>query len=683
MNIIQILPELKEGGVETGTVDIALGLQKKGHNVFVISQGGPLVKKLEDHHIVHRKWPVHRKNPFSIFWMAIRLTRFIHQNKIDIVHARSRVPAWIAWFACRYTHTPWVTTCHGHYSVHFGSRVMGWSNRVIVASEAIKNHMISGLNCPKEKIVLIPRGVDLQQFSFSPQPFRKIPTLAMIGRLSPIKGHLIFLEALKNLADQKINFRAQIVGDTTHTSYVESLKSRVKHLGLESLVEFIGHDAHIAERLKQIDILVMATTHPEAFGRVIIEAQATGIPVIASRIGGIKEVIDDQVTGFLFSVGENLALSQQIHYVLGHPQKIRQVVLNARAKVEKHYSKDLMINKTEKVYHECLRPKNILVIKYSSLGDMILISPSLRSLKQEFPTTKITLLTDPKLRALVEHCPYLDNIIYLSKNDQRWYSLIKTARRLQAKHFDVSIDFQNTYTTHALSYASGILKRYGYERKAGKWFLTHPQPLKELPPVKHQFEILHHMGIVPSSSHLEFWMTKEDENKIEALFSHLKIPTSAPLMGIHIGASWSTKRWHIEHLIQFCNTRTETIILTGDKEDQWLEEKMLTAVSRPIYSAVGKTTLRELGALIKRYKIFISPDSLPLHIAAALDIPTIGIFGPTFAHRHRPPSEKLITVQEKVECGPCYRSTCSHMTCMVKLTPDRIERAVQDLFHSL
>src|SRR3989338_5802626 len=132
MKILQIIPALKAGGTERGTIDLCLDLKLKGFTPWVISNGGPLVRELERAGVEHLSWPVHQKNPFTIFWLACRLARLIKREKIDLVHARSRVPAWITYFAKRLVPFKWVTTCHGYYSQNWGSHVMGWGDRVIV-----------------------------------------------------------------------------------------------------------------------------------------------------------------------------------------------------------------------------------------------------------------------------------------------------------------------------------------------------------------------------------------------------------------------------------------------------------------------------------------------------------------------------------------------------------------------
>lgn len=184
MNILQILPELNVGGVETGTLDLAKHLVRLGHKSIVVSNGGNLVKDLEAAGSKHYSLPVHKKSLLSMIKMIPKLADIINKEQIDIVHSRSRVPAWIAFFAAGRTGKVFITTCHGYYQKHFLSRVMGWGKLIICPSQAIARHMMENFNVPYERIRLIPRSVDLERFKFiSPDKKRReIFNVGIIGK---------------------------------------------------------------------------------------------------------------------------------------------------------------------------------------------------------------------------------------------------------------------------------------------------------------------------------------------------------------------------------------------------------------------------------------------------------------------------------------------------------------------
>ena len=166
MKILQILPRLDYGGVEIGTVDLAQELIERGHKAYVISAGGELVGKLVKSGVIHYELPVNKKSIKTLFLIR-KIRAIIEKEGIDIVHARSRIPAWVAYFATRKSNAKFVTTCHGYYSKHVISRVMGWGERVIVISRVVDRRMIEDFGVSQERIRLIHRGLKLKKYSFN------------------------------------------------------------------------------------------------------------------------------------------------------------------------------------------------------------------------------------------------------------------------------------------------------------------------------------------------------------------------------------------------------------------------------------------------------------------------------------------------------------------------------------
>ncbi|MBI4335122.1 MAG: glycosyltransferase, partial [Candidatus Omnitrophica bacterium] len=285
MNVLQVVPELNVGGVETGTVDLARWLTANGHKAVVVSAGGKLVRQIESAGARHYQVDVARKSPFSVAQSIRQLKEIISKEEIQIVHARSRVPALAAFFAARATNRVFITTAHGYYKNHPFSGVMGWGRFVIVASNVMARHMMENFKVPFDRIRLVPRGVDLARYQFDEeitlgqrsQPF----TIGMVSRLTPLKGHEYFLRAVAIVARTMPHIKVLIVGDTPKgkEKYREELKLLSRRLGIMNIVEFAGPSDEVKEIFNKLDAFVLATVVPEGFGRVIVEAQATGVPV--------------------------------------------------------------------------------------------------------------------------------------------------------------------------------------------------------------------------------------------------------------------------------------------------------------------------------------------------------------------------------------------------------------------
>ncbi|MCX7926711.1 MAG: lipopolysaccharide heptosyltransferase II [Candidatus Omnitrophica bacterium] len=693
MNILQVVPELNIGGVERGTIDLSRQLVKRGHKVVVVSNGGLLVSELELSGAVHYQLPVHRKSPWCILQMIKPLCEIIEKEKIDIVHARSRAPAWSAYFACRKTRRPFVTTCHGYYSKHPFSSVMGWGKRVIVISNVIAKHMIEDFSVPYERIRLIPRSVDLERFCFT-EPEQKLDNIfdvGIIGRLSPIKGHEYFLRAMAQLYIYNQNIKIWIVGDTagSYDAYKQYLRTLVKRLGLERITEFLGNQKDIPAVLSQLDVLVMATITQEAFGRVIIEAQASGVPVVATRVGGVVDIIEDGKTGLLVPAKDIASMCEALKRLMEDKALAKKIAVNAYRKVKERYSLESMVDKTVAVYHEVLSSPQVLIIKMSSLGDIILATAAIRAVRQRFkPPAKISVLVSADYQEILARNPHIDELFVcdFKGRDKGLFGFLRLANKLRAKGFDIVIDLQNNRRSHLLAWLSGAFERYGYDNKKFSFLLNHRIKDKKDPcnPVQHQFRLLEQLGVKSDTLSLELFPQKEDQQYVDNFLNQQWLG-SQKLVGINIGASkrWQTKLWPLSHLARLCRElaqRDIRVVVTGSDTDKKRVQQLLKITSSAkIIDACGKFSINQLACLIKRCSVYISGDSAPLHVAVSVGVPIIALFGPTDPLRHMPSVKDCIILNKKIACAPCYRSKCKKCVCMHSITPEEVISAIEDL----
>ena len=459
MRIIQILPKMEVGGVERGVLDLSIFFKKR-HSAsatdeienIVISSGGRLLKELDKENITHYELPVHKKSLFSIFLIP-KLKKILRTENIDIIHARSRVPGWISFFASRGSKTHYITTIHGIYKSPKSSQVMGWGKFVICPSRAVARHMKDNFLVPEEKIVIINRWVNLEKFKFFGAEARKNSnTIVSAGRITPSKGYEYLIEGFKKIVRQNPYLKLKIIGspDSTKTAYFDHLRTLVNRFSLNHNVEFTGFRPDVENVLAQARMAIVPSVIDEAFPRGVLEACASGAPVIATEVGGVAEIIENGTNGILVEPKNSEQIAQAIIRLLNDPSLAENMAKNAREKIEKLYSMEKSLAETEKVYKKALDFTRVLVIKISSLGDIILAIPSLKALKESFPCGTISVLTLKKYAPILYDCPYVDEVITLENDYKKLKNVFNIAKNLRMKAFDYIIDLQNSKVSHLI-----------------------------------------------------------------------------------------------------------------------------------------------------------------------------------------------------------------------------------------
>ena len=374
--VLQVLPALgSSGGVERGTVEIAEAIVEAGGRAIVASAGGGRVHELQRVHAEHVTLPMDSKNPVVMYNNIKRLADLIEAENVDLIHARSRAPAWSAWLAAKRTGRAFVTTFHGTYNAgNFLKRrynaIMTRGERVIAISAFIASHMRRIYGVPANQIRIIPRGVDLYRFDPAQVSAERVimlandwrltdgmPVVMLPGRLTRWKGQGVFIEAVARL--ERRDLRCLIVGsDQGRTEYRAELESLVEKYDLGEVVRIVDHCDDMPAAYMLSDVVVSASTDPEAFGRVIVEAQALGRPAIASEHGGATETVLEGKTGWLVPPGEVEPLAETLAKVLALDETQRAALSEAAiANVRDNFSKQAMCEKTLEVYNEVLHER--------------------------------------------------------------------------------------------------------------------------------------------------------------------------------------------------------------------------------------------------------------------------------------------------------------------------------------
>lgn len=370
--VLQVLPALGlAGGVERGAVDVARGIVEAGGRALVASSGGLREYDLKRAKAEHITLPLNTKLPWGIYSNISRLEKVIRHEGVDIIHARSRAPAWSAYWAAKRTGIPFVTTFHGVYgSKNWLKRaynhVMTRGTRVIAISGFIAGHLHQVYGTPSEKIRVIHRGVDLSTFSPDKVTAQRVvqlatawrleeglPVVMLPGRVTRLKGHIVFLDAIAKLGRDDI--RCVIVGGEGNGDFRKKLERQAQSLGIESILRLVGTSDDMPAVYMQADVVVSPSIYPEAFGRTIAEAQAMGRPVVATNHGAAREIVLEGETGWLVPPEDAEALSAAIARALSVTGDARQrLSQKAIANMRAQFSRETMCVKTLAVYDEAL-----------------------------------------------------------------------------------------------------------------------------------------------------------------------------------------------------------------------------------------------------------------------------------------------------------------------------------------
>ncbi|MDB5423549.1 MAG: glycosyl transferase [Phenylobacterium sp.] len=324
--LLQVVPELETGGAEQTTLDVARAVIDAGGRALVATRGGRMTARLEADGARLAQMPVQSKNPLVMLGNASRLVDLIRREKVSLVHARSRAPAFSALWAAQATKTPFVATYHGVYRARSSLKrwynaVMTRGDLVIANSDYTRDHVLAEHQIDPARIVTIPRGVDLDRFNPSwvtPDRLEKLrldwgiaegdrrTKFLLAGRLTRIKGHLTIIAAAAQMqAEGRSDFLVIFAGDDQgRTEYGEELARAIAGAGLQDTVKIVGHCSDMPAAYLVADVAILPTIVPESFGRAAVEPQAMGRPVIASSHGGTVETVADGTSGWLVPPGD-------------------------------------------------------------------------------------------------------------------------------------------------------------------------------------------------------------------------------------------------------------------------------------------------------------------------------------------------------------------------------------------
>lgn len=378
--LLQVVPELETGGAELSALEIARAVTRAGGRALVASRGGRMVARLEADGGQLVEMPAHSKNPLVILGNAARLVALIRREKVSLVHARSRAPAFSALWAAQATHTPFVATYHGIYKAKSGLKrwynaVMTRGDLVIANSDYTRAHVVAEHGIDPAKVVAIPRGVDLARFDpqhIAPErvdalrqawgiaPGDRRTRILLAGRLTRIKGQLTIVEAAARLKAQgRDDFLILFAGDDQgRTEYRQELAAAITGAGLQEAIRIVGHCEDMPAAFLLCDLAILPTTVPESFGRAAVEPQAMARPVIAAAHGGTLETVVAGETGWLAPPGDADAWASAMAEAIDlGPAGRDRLGAAAMARARDLYRTEAMCEATLKAYERVLEAR--------------------------------------------------------------------------------------------------------------------------------------------------------------------------------------------------------------------------------------------------------------------------------------------------------------------------------------
>jgi glycosyltransferase involved in cell wall biosynthesis len=371
--ILQVVPSLIAGGVERGTIDLTKHLINNGYRAIVISSGGPLVQNIIECGAEHIQLKVSSKNPFRIWRNISAIAKIIEDNDVKIVHARSRAPAWSSYYAAKRTNVKFITTFHGIYNFStklkkIYNSIMISGERIIAVSDFVKQHLVECYNADPSIIRVIHRGVDPEYFNKAhlTETSRKkfidkyhvpnnTPVILLPARMTNWKGHMVLLEAISKIKD--LSFYCIIAGDLSkHPAFACRVNQKIIELKLQSKVQVFGPESDMMNLYGISDIVLSTSIEPEAFGRVVVEAQSMEKLVISTNIGGACETITDAVNGFHIIPNNPEDLANKLRHALSilGTEEAEKICHNSRISSANNFSLQSMLSKTIDVYNELL-----------------------------------------------------------------------------------------------------------------------------------------------------------------------------------------------------------------------------------------------------------------------------------------------------------------------------------------
>lgn len=359
MKILILTNHLNIGGITRYILNLSLGLKQRGHKVFVGSLPGWAQEVLKQEGIDFLRLPIKTKSILSpqLIQAYFILRKFINSQGIDIIHAQTRITQFLAFLLSKTLNIAYVCTFHGFYRPHLARKSLPCLGDITIAiSQAVGNHLIKDFNLNKENLRVVYNAIDIDRTSLTGKDYTQLkgaPTLGIISRLSSEKGHLLLFNVFKQLVRDYPQIRLLVVGSGKKE---RELKDWVRRHECDNQIVFLGTIPNLTSLFRVLDISILPSTQ-EGLGFAILEAQAYGVPVVATCVGGISEIIKDRQTGILVEPGNTQQLYKGIKLILDNVSLRETIINNARQQIRDRFNLQKMVSEVESIYKQTIERK--------------------------------------------------------------------------------------------------------------------------------------------------------------------------------------------------------------------------------------------------------------------------------------------------------------------------------------
>jgi len=635
MNILHIISSGDSYDAVHSALDLSRCLNKNNHKSIIASSLEGRILEGIDADLKYYEIFQSNNNIRDLFVAYNVLKKIINENKIDILHMHSASGIWPIFLLCRNTHIRLAVSCYDFFPKGILSQWLILADRIFVHNQAVGKQLIGNFGLSKDKVKFISPGIDIDNFKFQGVDERPKTdfTIGVIPSLLPEAGYEYFLKAMVKVVRiiPYINVSVLIHPLHQRKNIKEDLGFWTRRLGLANYVKFVDVSNFDMKFLTKFNLLICAPVAESSLTRAILEAQAYGVPVIASHVAGASQFISDGKTGILVSSKDHASLAGAIINVLKEFSFAREIGLAARREAEDKYHIAKNIGGFIDAYKELENKKKILIVNLGNANNVISTIPALSLLRKNIPDAEVDVLMLPALRCILQRCPDVNELIVYEGNYGKKFlsGFLKIVRLLIERKYDVVFDFSNSFMSQALCFLSLASQRYGYRNRFLHFLINNhiERPNSAVDLVKDKLFMLSLLGINSKGYKLELWPSREDADFVEEFFQDNWIGGERVVcIDISSKKAFFKDVKMVQCLAYLCNNLVKQhmrVIVIGSKESLKAEDELSKRTNPKSVAFINDISCNQLACFMKRAHLYISFHYDFIYIALTVKTPSL------------------------------------------------------------